>query len=162
MEAGMSEEYRVTPEAISDWRTNYDLHGRTPIEAAMLWASRVPPGYAPAGAVAALGTAIQEIERLWAEQDDAQTTITNLETERNHYAREWAGLDADATRNVGLLDAIERIGTERDMLRDECERRAKETALYRRELGEMEIRLAGVESERDHYRAAMQVPTTTT
>jgi hypothetical protein len=165
---------RVTPKVVADWKTNYGLLTRSPKEASQYWRDQSQIGAecsAPAGAVAALGTAIQEIERLWAEQDDARTTIVGLESERSHYAserdtevaahaitQEELGKAMDENqRNAGLLDAVERIGTERDMLRDECDRRAKETGLYRRELGEMEIRLAGVESERDHYRAALKV-----
>lgn len=52
----------VTQEAINCWRTNYNLKDREPVDAAAWWETH--RNGAPAMAVAALGTALNEIERL--------------------------------------------------------------------------------------------------
>lgn len=63
----MSDEQAGTVDAkmLNDWRTNYNLVGRTPAEAMRWWHDHMN-GKAPAGAVAALGLCINEIERLTA------------------------------------------------------------------------------------------------
>lgn len=53
----------VTPDMIECWKVNYGLDKRSPAEAAQMWQASFMRG-APAGAVAALGLCIQEIERL--------------------------------------------------------------------------------------------------
>lgn len=50
----------VTEQTIANWRANYGLATRTPPDAVRLWEATG----APAGAVAALGWALLEIERL--------------------------------------------------------------------------------------------------
>lgn len=57
----------VTPEMIDCWRANYGLDARTPADALRYWNER-HAGIAPAGAVAALGLCIEEIERLRADR----------------------------------------------------------------------------------------------
>lgn len=54
---------RISQESINCWRVNYGLDKRTPA-GAMCWWSERANGMAPAGAVAALGLCLQEIERL--------------------------------------------------------------------------------------------------
>lgn len=53
----------LTDESIKCWRINYGLDQRSPAEAMCWWSERAN-GMAPAGAVAALGLCLQEIERL--------------------------------------------------------------------------------------------------
>lgn len=53
----------LDPEIINAWRINYGLDKCTPEEAARWWSDTFD-GKAPAGAVAALGLALEEIERL--------------------------------------------------------------------------------------------------
>lgn len=53
----------LTDDMIQSWKANYGLDKRTPEDAARWWHD-VFNGMAPAGAVAALGLCIQEIERL--------------------------------------------------------------------------------------------------
>lgn len=48
---------------IDCWRTNYGLDKRTPAEAARYWGDTCA-GMAPAGAVAALGVALDELDAL--------------------------------------------------------------------------------------------------
>lgn len=57
----------IDAETIRVWRINYGLDTRTPAEA-MRWWSGEMHGCAPAGAVAALGICLDEIERLYAAQ----------------------------------------------------------------------------------------------
>jgi len=54
---------QIDAKMLSDWRINYGLDTRTPAEAMRWWYDRMD-GKAPAGAVAALGLCIDEIERL--------------------------------------------------------------------------------------------------
>ena len=56
-------------ETIRCWKVNYGLDKRTP-EEAMRWWFKGMDGCAPAGAVAALGLALEEIERLKKELDE--------------------------------------------------------------------------------------------
>ena len=53
----------IDPDYIKTWRINYGLDIRTPQAAARWWSDR-NNGMAPAGAVAALGICLDEIERL--------------------------------------------------------------------------------------------------
>lgn len=53
----------IDAKMLSDWRINYGLDTRTPAEAMRWWHDNMD-GKAPAGAVAALGLCIDEIERL--------------------------------------------------------------------------------------------------
>jgi FtsZ-binding cell division protein ZapB len=53
----------IDPETIRCWRINYGLDKRTPEDAGRWWAMS-DRGMAPAGAVAALGLALNEIESL--------------------------------------------------------------------------------------------------
>ena len=55
----------IDHDTIKCWRINYGLDKRTP-EEAMRWWNANCDGMAPAGAVAALGLALDEIERLLA------------------------------------------------------------------------------------------------
>jgi ABC-type dipeptide/oligopeptide/nickel transport system permease component len=61
---------------IAAWRMNYGLDKRTPAQASKWWADAML-GMAPAGCVAALGVALDELESLrkeaaMARKDDAQ------------------------------------------------------------------------------------------
>ena len=56
----------ITQEVIDCWRINYGLDKRSPAEAAKWWEMNCQ-GFAPSGAVAALGTALDEIDRLRAD-----------------------------------------------------------------------------------------------
>lgn len=58
----------IDAKMLSDWRINYGLDTSTPSEAMRWWHDSMD-GKAPAGAVAALGLCIAEIERLRAERD---------------------------------------------------------------------------------------------
>ena len=53
----------IDPETILAWKTNYGLDTRSPEKAAAWWHEKMA-GKAPAGAVAALGLALEEIDRL--------------------------------------------------------------------------------------------------
>jgi hypothetical protein len=53
----------ITQDMIDCWRINYGLDKRTPEEAMRYWHANLD-GLAPAGAVAALGLALDEIDRL--------------------------------------------------------------------------------------------------
>ena len=53
----------VSKDMIDCWRANYGLDSQTPADAARYWSERFA-GMAPAGAVAALGLALAEVEAL--------------------------------------------------------------------------------------------------
>jgi len=53
----------ISDETIECWKINYGLDTRNPMDAAKWWSDNFN-GMAPAGAVAALGCAIIEIERI--------------------------------------------------------------------------------------------------
>lgn len=59
---------QIDDKMLSDWRINYGLDTCTPAEAMRWWHDSMD-GKAPAGAVAALGLCIDEIERLRAENE---------------------------------------------------------------------------------------------
>jgi hypothetical protein len=59
---------QIDAKMVADWRINYGLDTRTPAEAMRWWHDNMD-GKAPAGAVAALGLCIDEIERLRAENE---------------------------------------------------------------------------------------------
>lgn len=50
----------VSREMVHNWRVNYGLMDRTPMEASKWWDTNL--GYAPTGAVAALGVAIDGLD----------------------------------------------------------------------------------------------------
>lgn len=76
----------LSDESINCWRINYGLDQRTPA-AAMCWWSERANGMAPAGAVAALGLCLQEIERLRAQaQADAMQLVTTGGQAEEHWA----------------------------------------------------------------------------
>lgn len=54
---------------IDEWRISYGLDRRTPAQAAQWWHDNMQ-GKAPAGAVAALGVALDELEALRAAQQE--------------------------------------------------------------------------------------------
>lgn len=58
----------IDADTIATWRINYGLEGRTPAEAAKYWQDGIY-GAAPSGAVAVLGTCINEFERLRSDYD---------------------------------------------------------------------------------------------
>jgi hypothetical protein len=60
-------DYPVDEKLISDWRINYGLDTRSPADAMRWWHDHMD-GKCPAGAVAALGLCIDEIERLRSER----------------------------------------------------------------------------------------------
>jgi hypothetical protein len=61
-------------ETINCWKINYGLDDKTPGEAANWWSDRLD-GKAPAGAVAALGVALDEIARVTAERDETAAKL---------------------------------------------------------------------------------------
>ena len=56
----------IAKATIDCWRVNYGLDKRTPRDAAQWWHDNLG-GHAPSGCVAALGVALDEIDRLNAE-----------------------------------------------------------------------------------------------
>lgn len=70
----MSRDVVITDELMQRWCDNYGLTDRTPVEAARWWIERMG-GDAPAGCVAALGLAINEIRRLRKVLRDAQAHV---------------------------------------------------------------------------------------
>jgi hypothetical protein len=70
----------IDDETINVWRINFCLLGRSPAEASKWWNDR-NRGLAPAGAVAALGTCIDEINRLRALIVKAEAMIRTAESE---------------------------------------------------------------------------------
>ena len=63
----------ITDDMIECWKVNYGLDKRTP-EEAMRWWHDGNGGMAPAGAVAALGLCLLEIERLRTAMRESSTT----------------------------------------------------------------------------------------
>jgi len=59
---------QIDDKMLSDWRINYGLDTRTPAEAMRWWHDNMD-GKAPAGAVAALGLCIDELDRLRADAE---------------------------------------------------------------------------------------------
>ena len=51
----------ISADMIESWRANYGLDKRTPADAARWWNDNLR-GFAPSGAVAALGLALEELE----------------------------------------------------------------------------------------------------
>jgi hypothetical protein len=68
---GKPTDYPVDAKLINDWRINYGLDTRSPADAMRWWHDNME-GKCPAGAVAALGLCIEEIERLQAELAEAR------------------------------------------------------------------------------------------
>ena len=82
----------VDQATIDGWRVNYGLDKRTPADAARYWADRCA-GMAPAGAVAALGIALDDLDAL---RKDAEEAV------RSSVA---AAVTAERERCAKLLDA---------------------------------------------------------
>lgn len=76
----------IDAETIRVWRINYGLDTRTP-EEAMRWWSGEMHGRAPAGAVAALGLCLDEIDRLRAENEK----LRRSQSRDVHYVCEQCG-----------------------------------------------------------------------
>lgn len=70
---------QIDAKMLSDWRINYGLDTRTPAEAMRWWHDHMD-GKAPAGAVAALGLCIDEIERLRAALEAAMEVVQKERT----------------------------------------------------------------------------------
>jgi hypothetical protein len=85
--------------AIRTWRINYGLDKRTPAQAAQWWYDNFD-GKAPAGAVAALGVALDELEALRAEVEALREALSFYADENNHTYRQCN--DGD-----GRIDLIE-------------------------------------------------------
>ena len=69
---------QIDAKMVADWRINYGLDTRTPAEAMRWWHDNMD-GKAPAGAVAALGLCIDELERLRADAERLDWLTTRLE-----------------------------------------------------------------------------------
>ena len=101
---------------LSDWRINYGLDTRTPAEAMRWWYDRMD-GKAPAGAVAALGLCIDEIDRLRAERDDnawwRKELADKLHDRETQIRNAWAALRAAGVQSeTNLADAIALLAKE--------------------------------------------------
>ena len=68
---------QIDDKMLSDWRINYGLDTRTPAEAMRWWHDNMD-GKAPAGAVAALGLCIDELDRLRADAERYRWLRENL------------------------------------------------------------------------------------
>ncbi len=68
----------IDDETIRCWRINYKLDTLTPEGAATWWYSN-NKGMAPASAIGALGMALEEIERLKQELQDAEDELYGLD-----------------------------------------------------------------------------------
>lgn len=69
---------QLTDRHIAVWRINYGLDKANPADAMKWWAANCN-NMAPAGAVAALGLALQEIDRLKAELSRAHAGLREVE-----------------------------------------------------------------------------------
>mgnify|MGYP007100091390 CR=1 FL=1 len=104
----------IDDKMLSDWRSNYGLVDRTPAEAMRWWHDRMD-GKAPAGAVAALGLCIGEIERLRAVGVGySQQTVDALSSERDRLRDER---DDNAWWRKELADKLHERETEISSLR---------------------------------------------
>lgn len=75
----------IDDETIKAWRENYALHTPYPSEAARYWEERCD-GMAPAGAVAALGLCLQQIERMKLHLEQSRLLIESQALDI-HYAQ---------------------------------------------------------------------------
>jgi hypothetical protein len=91
------EEVVVTPEWIEGVRINYGLDTRTPHEAALSWV-----GGAPAGAVSALGHALNEIDAL-------RERLAAAEDSRREARRKAEELSRDSARSDALWEVVNDI-----------------------------------------------------
>ena len=115
---------QIDAKMLSDWRINYGLVSRTPAEAMNWWHDHMN-GKAPAGAVAALGLCINEIERLTAALQWEQSRADRQGTHGDgcadwgpaHY--ECAIRDRDELRRQ--LDEAERDARRLDWLTERLE-----------------------------------------
>lgn len=94
---------QIDDKMLSDWRINYGLDTRTPAEAMRWWYDRMD-GKAPAGAVAALGLCIDEIERLRAALIPAMGIV---QRERVRIAYNAKG--APPAIEIGYADILHRL-----------------------------------------------------
>jgi hypothetical protein len=97
----------IDHDMIACWKVNYGLDTRTPADAMRYWDERCN-GMAPAGAVAALGLCIDEIERLRSERlafaaecDDLRTELAEArrDAERYRWLRDVA---CDVPEGIGV------------------------------------------------------------
>lgn len=95
---------RVTDDMIRDWRINYGLDERSPRDAMRWWWERMRG--APAGAVAALGVCLIEIEALRAEVE-----ALRKDAERYAFAKTLEGqvVAMETFKNLGAAALDETI-----------------------------------------------------
>lgn len=74
----------ITDDMISCWRVNYGLDTRSPEDAMRMWNDQFN-GMAPAGAVAALGLALQHIDQLRADLDALRDQIRAIGKARDRF-----------------------------------------------------------------------------
>jgi hypothetical protein len=67
----------ITAEMVHNWRINYGLDVRSPRQAAAWWSEQFK-GFAPAGAVAALGLCLEKITTATRERDEARAEVERL------------------------------------------------------------------------------------
>ena len=113
--------WKYTDEWRENIETNYGLDYQSPAEAMRWWAKN---GGAPAGAVAALGCALQEIDRLRAEDEELKHDIARhvaicaeqaMEIER--LTREVAGWKSTAEARIHP-SIVEAVRADREKLRE--------------------------------------------
>ena len=140
----------IDADTIATWRINYGLEGRTPAEAAKYWQDGIY-GAAPSGAVAALGTCINEFERLRSDYDLLKRAVNESgdclpACDADGHAEQCPNVNI----HVVLQDQqreVEYLRTERDMTTIRAEN--AERALER-----VEARLAECEAENARLVAA--------
>ena len=93
----------IDADTLNCWRINYRLDKATPEEAARWWNEQAN-GFAPSGAVAALGLCINEIERMRASLHEIAEEWAGAECGEPVYAQEAYAI-ALAKRMYGIASA---------------------------------------------------------
>lgn len=116
----------IDANTINCWRINYGLNDKSPEEAMRWWDERLN-GMAPAGAVAALGLALDELARLTKERDELSDRLRIRQlpdgSTQDDIDRLMIDLDEqhaanDELRRMLNTDHIASVEAERDELRE--------------------------------------------
>ena len=104
----------ITAEMVHNWRINYGLDVRSPRQAAAWWSEQYQ-GFAPAGAVAALGLCLEKITTATRERDEARAIANDRDAMVDHRDRAL----------TAMYQCVDVITQERDEARAKVERLRK-------------------------------------